>query len=138
VVSSQTQCSGAEAPVDFSQAEHEFLYVMTGKKLDSCNLKSACGWYTSFLECKILEAWDSLFRPLLVTIDASAAEPSSRDIEFAFQFLTAVALECRHRRNLALTDIVDKLYNDGLLRDTDDDRSEAYQLVFASIGWISK
>ena len=42
------------------------------------------------------------------------------------------------RHNFALTDIVDKLYNDNVLRETDDHRSLANQLVLASIGWISE
>jgi hypothetical protein len=111
---------------------------VTGRIFESCYSTSARGWYTSFLRQRISEAWISLISPVLDGVDVLATRPSKQDLEIAFSFLAAVALECRDRENLALTDIVDKMYNEGLLKDTDDARSEAYQLVFACIGWISK
>jgi len=51
--------------------------------------------------------------------------------------LTAIVLELR-RRELALVEIVDGLYNQDLLNETDCERSVACQMVFAALGWISK
>jgi hypothetical protein len=66
-------------------------------------------------------------------------QPSNEDMSIAFQIFKIVVLQLRHR-DLALSDIVDALYNEGnegLLRYTDPDRSNANQLVLASLGWIS-
>jgi len=136
-ISNKSQTSISQAHLELSTAEINFLLVVTGRPLDSYYLTSAGGWYTSSLRCRISDAWVSLFSRVLNDIDVSATRPSNQDRDIAFVFLAAVASECRDRENLALTDIVDKMYNDGLLRDTDDARSEAYQLVFACIGWIS-
>ncbi len=62
--------------------------------------------------------------------------PGNEDMSIAFQIFKIVVLKLRSR-DLALTDIVDELYNRKLLRYTDSDRSNANQLVLASIGWIS-
>jgi hypothetical protein len=51
--------------------------------------------------------------------------------------LTAIVLELR-RRELALVEIVDGLYNQDLLKETEVDRSVACQMVFVALGWISK
>jgi hypothetical protein len=101
-------------------------------------LKDACDWYMNFLDFKIREAWASLFIPVLRTpIAAVTTLPSSEDLSIAFQILQTIVGELGREKILALTDIVDKLYNDGMLEETDFERSHASQLVFASIGWIS-
>jgi hypothetical protein len=137
-VSSQSQLSILPTAFAFRPAQDEFLEAVIGKRRDSPILASACRWYISFLECRILQAWVSLFQPALIAIDESATHPSDKDLDSAFQFLTVVALACRNSDNLALTDIVDSCYNHELLQDTDEDRSIAHQLAFASIGWLSE
>jgi hypothetical protein len=88
------------------------------------------------LEFKILDAWSTLFAPVLENINQEATVPYDHDIAIAFQFLTAVASELE-RKELALVNIVDGIYNKCLLHETDDDRSKAHQLAFAALGWIS-
>lgn len=63
--------------------------------------------------------------------------PSNKDMSIAFQIFKIVVLQLRNREFLALSNIVDELYNEQLLRYTDPDRSNANQLVLASVGWIS-
>jgi hypothetical protein len=66
-------------------------------------------------------------------------QPSKEDISIAFQIFKIVVVQLK-KRDLALSNIVDALYNEGnegLLRYTDPDRSNANQLVLASLGWIS-
>ena len=74
---------------------------------------------------------------MLLDINTTSPKPSDKDMRIVFEFLTAIVVLFRDRTELALVDIVDKLYNKALLKDTDDDRSTATQLVFAIIGWIS-
>jgi len=103
-------------------------------------LKEACAWYMNFLEFKIREAWPNLFVPVLrnpVAAAATQSAPSNEDLAIAFQILQTILRELS-REGLALINIVDKLYNEHLLRETDDERSHANQLVFASLGWISE
>lgn len=76
--------------------------------------------------------------PVLVGIHSDATCPCDHDITIAFQFLTAVASDLK-RKEIALVDIVDAMYNKGLFceLETDYERSRAHQLVFAALGWIS-
>lgn len=71
-------------------------------------------------------------------IHSNATYPCGHDITISFQFLTAVVLELK-RKEIALVDIVDTMYNKGLFcqLETDYERSRAHQLVFAAFGWIS-
>jgi hypothetical protein len=71
-----------------------------------------------------------------VDIDPAATSPCDREIVVTFEFLTAVVLELK-RKELALVNIVDEMYNKCLLRETDKDRCRANHLVFAALGWIS-
>jgi hypothetical protein len=54
----------------------------------------------------------------------------------AFQMLEVIVLESA-KENFTLTDVVDRLYNDDMLKETDNERSHANQLVLAAFGWIS-
>jgi hypothetical protein len=99
-------------------------------------LTSSCNWYLAFLEFKILQAWTSLLAPILKDVDPKATAPCDHDIAIAFRFLTAVAAELQ-RNEVALANIVDEVYNKGLVHHTDNDRSKAHQLAFAALGWIS-
>lgn len=99
-------------------------------------LQRAYEWYMNFLECKIIEAWKTLFCRVLRDIDPFPGIPGAKALSIAFQILETIVLELT-REHLALTDIVDKLYNKQILVYTDSERSHANQLLFASIGWIS-
>jgi hypothetical protein len=63
-------------------------------------------------------------------------EPCNEAISIAFQVLENIVLDLE-RQDLTLAEMVDTLYNNDLLRDTDIDRSHAKQLVLATFGWIS-
>lgn len=116
-----------------------FLDAVTGPNLRSEDLTISCKWYTIFLRCKIEEAWVPLFQPVLIGICCWDRTPCESCIELAFACLKTVVSVFR-KRDLALVEISDELYNKGLLREdsADDDRSNAKQLVFAAFGWISK
>jgi hypothetical protein len=122
------------------EAQNAFIFAVTGKPFESRShtLTKSCNWYTAYLEFKITDAWKTLFRPILQNIKSTSTSPCDHDISIAFQFLTAVVLELE-RRELALVNIVDQMYNKELLVDlpTETDRSRANQLVFAALGWIS-
>lgn len=60
------------------------------------------------------------------------------DMTVIYRFMNIVADALRQKSRLALSDIVDELANDGLLKETDEDRSLPCQLVFGAIGWISE
>lgn len=131
VVSHQTRS------MDLQVAQHAFLTSVTGETLGSDLLETACEWYLSFLESRIREAWAYLICPVVVDTNPFSDQPSSGDMAGTFRFLTAMVSEFR-REELALVQIVDTLYNSGILKETDDDRSHANQLVFAAFGWISE
>jgi len=118
-----------------------FICAVTGKdrKCEGHGLTLAYKWYIRYLECKIKKAWIPLFRRVLLNVRQYSDVPNGDDIATAFDFFTAVVLAFG-RKDLALVEIVDEVYNKGLLKeseDEDDERSAANQLVFAAIGWIS-
>lgn len=117
-----------------------FLDAINGDNFQPHQLALACEWYTSFLKSKIAEAWTPLFRPILIGI-CSDCEPCESCLEVAFTFLKIV-VSVFPRKNLALVEIVDELYNNQLLKaaedDDDHDESNANQLAFAAFGWISE
>jgi hypothetical protein len=121
------------SPESFSTAYDDFLAVILGpeRRID---LQDSCAWYIDFLQVKVREAWGTLFVPVLK--GSVATTPSNEEFSIAFHIFRIIVLQLG-RKNLALSDIVDKLYNDKLLRFTDVERSNANQLVLASLGWIS-
>lgn len=130
------------SPESLSDAQNSFLAEILGLELGEKpreELKDACAWYMNFLEFKIRQAWKSLFIPVLRgTIgNEQAPPPNSEDFSLTFEILKTIA-EALRRENLALTDILDKLYNENLFKEADGDRSHANQLVFAALGWISE
>jgi hypothetical protein len=100
-------------------------------------MEEACAWYIRFLEFKIREAWHTLFREVLVAVNPLTDEPCSQELSVAFAVLKTIVGESSERESLALTNLVDALYNENELRETDEERSLANQLAFAAFGWIS-
>jgi len=136
-----SETSGGNTPIVAGPPQDIFICAVTGKgpKSDGHGLTMAYKWYIEYLESKIREAWIPLFRRVLLNIRQYSDVPNGHDIATAFEFFTAVVLAFG-RKDLALVEIVDEVYNKGLLKDSedeDDERSAANQLVFAAIGWIS-
>jgi len=115
-----------------------FIFAVTqvSEENHSEILRGACRWYTSFLEGKIRTAWSPLFMILLAGNDPNVILPSDDDIDLAFKLFETIIKVLREKKEASLVDIVDTLYNEGLLRYTDDERSAAKQLVFIALGWI--
>jgi len=99
-------------------------------------------WYIEFLESHIKETWLSLLQPVLMHTATrgkypNTEFPSDEVIATTFELLAVIVASFKKNR-LALTDIVDEVYNKGMLVFTDPDRAAAHRLVFAAVGWISK
>ncbi|KAN0114719.1 hypothetical protein V8E51_004263 [Hyaloscypha variabilis] len=97
-----------------SKAHDNFLAALLGEQPRE-RPSEACTWYIDFLEFKIREAW------LTLVVDR-------------FQSLQTT-VEHLGRKDLALMDVVDEIYNNKLLKLTDYKRSHACQLVLACLGW---
>ena len=106
-------------------------------------VEAACQWQVSFLESKIQEAWIPLFRQVLKGVDPAGLKPSAYELSITFRVLAAMVGEFR-RDDRALEEIVDMLYNSGVLIETDEpedshyERWPANQMVFAALGLISE
>ncbi|KAH8784320.1 hypothetical protein BGZ57DRAFT_925319 [Hyaloscypha finlandica] len=129
------------SPQSLLDAQNSFLAEILGLELGEKpreELKDACAWYMNFLEFKIRQAWKPLFIPVLRgTIDnEEAPPPNNEDISLTFEILKTI-VGALGRKDLALTDIVDEIYNKNPFTEADNDRSHANQLVFAALGWIS-
>lgn len=98
----------------------------------------ACDWYLGFLEFQFNQMWATLLRPTLAGLNDAAPTPMDGEMAIIYRFMNVVAESLRQTSQLALSDIVDKLANDFLLKETDEDRSLPCQLVFAAIGWLSE
>jgi hypothetical protein len=93
-------------------------------------------WYCRYLTEKLLGSWDQVYR-IVIGVSKQAATSSSSNGAILTTLLCAIIGEFK-RQNLALPEIVDELYNRHLLRYTDQERTDANQLVFTIIGWLSK
>lgn len=131
---SKTILSPVSVPT--SQESDEFLFALTGERFRPPTLEVACQWYTSFLESKIRESWVPLFRPVLINAHVASNTPNNKDLSRAFKMLTTI-LAVLEKDDLALIEVVDKLYNGKILEEADPDRSQASQLIFAALGWIT-
>jgi hypothetical protein len=119
-----------------SPAQEALIFAISGGIRRSIFLNAAWKWYFNFLERKINEAWASLLSSVLQHAIPSSSAPDNKNLTVAIQALTAILLELR-RGDLALVEIVDGLYNQGLLKETYVNRSRASQMVFVALGWIS-
>ncbi|KAG4437821.1 hypothetical protein IFR05_006708 [Cadophora sp. M221] len=128
--------SQPEAPSSFSAAQETFIFAVMGVHDQLAVPRIAWSWYIDFLLARIHEAWVPLFRQVLRGIDLHSYYPCESEIALAMRFLTSVVVELR-KNDLALVDVVEGLYNQGILDDTDGERSNANQLVFAAIGWLT-
>jgi hypothetical protein len=99
-------------------------------------VSNACSWYSRYLQSKFIEHWHQLV-PALVDLNESDT-PEEKDLVIAFRFVQVVAKMLKTRTNCALSDIVDELGNDGLLKEQlDGERAIPNQIVFAAVGWLS-
>jgi len=119
-------------------ARDRFISILIGQQPNKGTLLGACEWYLGFLEAQFKEVWTTLLRPTLAGLDDAASTPMEEDMTVIYRFMNIVADALRQKSRLALSDIVDELANDGLLKETDEDRSLPCQLVFGAIGWISE
>ena len=108
-------------------------------------MEAACQWQVGFLESQIKEAWIPLFRRVLKGVDTTGLKPSADELSITFQVLAAMVEEFR-RDDRALVQIVDELYNSGVLIETAEsedsdyghERNPANQMVFTALGLISE
>jgi hypothetical protein len=120
------------------QAQDAFISLVIGEQREQTRvLVSAARWYITFLQSRISTAWCPLLQPVLADINPLTEFPSNEDLAIAFRLLATTVSEFR-RKNLALAEIADELYNQRLLIYTDQKRTAANRLVFASFGWISR
>jgi len=101
------------------------------------------GTRSEIVESQIKEAWIPLFRRVLKGFDTTGLKPSAEELSITFRVLAAMVGEFR-RDDRALEEIVDMLYNSGVLIETDEpedshyERWPANQMVFAALGLISE
>jgi hypothetical protein len=106
----------------------------------SHTLINANEWYRRFLTGKVLEAWPLIAETVLnVPQKAPDLEVEDHGVREVITILLCKVLGAMARRDLALVEIVDDLYNDELLKETNWEgaRTEANQLAFAIVGWLS-
>jgi hypothetical protein len=120
-----------------SPAQEALIFAISGGIRRSIFLNTAWKWYFDFLERKINEAWAPLLSSILQNAIPSSSAPNDKNLTVAIQALTTIVLELR-RGDLAMVEIVDGLYNQSLLKETDENRSGASHMVFVALGWISK
>ncbi|KAE8450803.1 hypothetical protein EG329_005716 [Mollisiaceae sp. DMI_Dod_QoI] len=128
----------SSSSASLSGAQKNFIVSILGEIpcAEQPEIHDACTWYIESLERKIAESWVTLFRPVLKDTDPVGERPRRQDLASAFEIMTIIVAELE-RENLALIELVDRLYNEDLLEETDEERSCANQMVFAMFGWIS-
>lgn len=116
----------------------KFVSILIGQQPYKGTLVEACEWYLRFLELQFEKVWTTLLRPTLTGLNDAASAPLEADVAIIYHFMNVVAESLRQTPELALSDIVDGLANDGFLKETDEERSLPCQLVFTAIGWLSE
>ena len=98
---------------------------------------NASVWYSRYLQSRFIEHWHALVKAL-VGLDDETEVPRPNDLIVVFDFVLRVAEVLKTRKSCALTDIVDALDNDDVLKDQlDEERAIPNQIVFAAVGWLS-
>lgn len=127
----------APSEATLSEVQTRFLGTLLGEAATLDTLQRSRIWFIAYLEFKTREAWSSLFRDVLVLANPLTDKPCSQELSAAFAMFETIVRESSGRKSLALTDLVDALYNNTELKETDEERSLANQLAFASFGWLS-
>jgi hypothetical protein len=119
------------------QAQDKLMRFIVAEDIWKGTVYSACSWYSQYLQSKFLDHWHSL-SAALVGLDTELKAPKNNEFVILFGFMLKVAEIFKTQSACALTDIVDGLSNDGLLKDQlDEVRAIPNQIVFAAVGWLS-
>jgi hypothetical protein len=119
-------------------ARHKLISYIVADNIWKGTVATSCSWYSRFLQSKFIEHWH-LLAHALVGLEGKSKAPKPNDLVIVFGFVQNVARMLKSTKSCALTDIVDELGNDGLLKDQlDEERAIPNQIVFATVGWLSK
>jgi hypothetical protein len=114
----------------------ELILFLGENQPRTVSFKNACDWYVTFLDCKCKTFWH-LIQPVVVGVKERTPAPDAEDLDKVDHVLMTIARVLSKKKEFALVDIVDDLMNDGLIRDTTDDRVPSLQLLFTFMGWLS-
>jgi hypothetical protein len=135
---------------EISVTEKDFIFVITSGEELQGSAKEAARWYLGFLRGRFRLCWNSLIDPSLKHLsgydniskdltDEIVALISVQNEQIVFKFLTYVARNLITQEKFALDAIVEVLYNEDLLKEqVNGDRIIPEQLLFSSLGWLSK
>jgi len=127
----------AELNPEEQQARDKLMRYIVAEDIWKGTVYNACSWYSQYLQSKFLDHWHAL-SAALVGLDEESKAPKNNEFIILFEFMRKVAEIFKTQSGCALTDIVDKLSNDGLLKDQlDDVRAIPNQVVFAAVGWLT-
>jgi hypothetical protein len=73
----------------------------------------------------------------LAGLDQPVDEPNNGEFALVYRILTKVTQQLSSAKDLSLSEVVDELVNDGLLREIGNERDELHQYAFVLIGWLS-
>jgi hypothetical protein len=109
-----------------------------GDEIVKGSLGTACAWYSRHLQWKFLQTWH-LLAPSLVGLDDESTKPKPGDLVIVYNFVLKVAEILSAKPKVALVEFVDELDNENLLKpQLDEERAMPNQIVFATVGWLSK
>lgn len=100
-------------------------------------LTSSYHWYSAYLTMKFIQSWELVSKVVVNIAGPPTVSLNSHDSAILTRILLVI-FEVFEVPNFAIVDIVDRLYNEGLAKYTDENRSDANQFVFAVVGWLSK
>jgi hypothetical protein len=114
------------------------IAFITGDEIQKGSLAIACSWYARFLQRNFNRHW-YLLAPVLLGLEDATNTPRPGDLVFVFNFVLLVAQQLKKRERLALSEIVDELCNENLIKDQlDEERAKPNQIVWAAVGWLSE
>ena len=123
---------------DLDKVSKALIFAVSGERSDSPAVDRAAKWFIEFLESKCKEAWNHIFRPVLEPGDPIGTGATDVNLCRAFRVFRTVALTTRDVPDIALSDLVDAVYNEENLSFIDEDRWQATVMVFTAFGWLCK
>ena len=112
---------------------------MLGSRPNRKHLNQACEFYLARLEMQFKDIWPHLLRPVLAGTNDASPEPTQQDLSIIYKFMTLTARKLinRRRKELALSNILDKLDNKRMLKEGSRRSGLADQVVFIAISWLT-
>lgn len=144
LLSDSDTCKAFDEPLaetdrnDIDKVSKALVHAISGGVTNSNIVNSAANWYIDLLKRQCKVAWINIIGPVIEPGDPLPTGATEMNLCKVFRILRTVVLTIRKEEDVALSDLVDALYNEEKWRIVDDDRCLVELLAFTAFGWLSE